>query len=79
VRAGFAFWRLADAQSALDASGMSATHTKIAVAANVPESFRMLLRAARPARAAGFDVHRASGPGLYLTRSRRRLPDPRCR
>ncbi len=44
-----------------------ATHTKIAVAANVPESFRMLLRAQLDAaRAAGFDVHCVAGPGAYL-------------
>lgn len=46
---------------------MNATHTKIAVAANVPESFRMLLRAQLDhARAAGFDVHCVAGPGAYL-------------
>jgi glycosyltransferase involved in cell wall biosynthesis len=46
---------------------VSATHTKIAVAANVPESFRMLLRAQLDsARAAGFDVHCVAGPGAYL-------------
>lgn len=43
------------------------TAVKIAVAANVPESFRMLLRAQLDhARAAGFDVHCVSGPGAYL-------------
>ena len=46
---------------------MSATHTKIAIAANVPESFRMLLRAQLDhARANGFEVHCISGPGSYL-------------
>jgi len=40
---------------------------KIAVAANVPESFRMLLRAQLDhARASGFEVHCVSGPGEYL-------------
>ncbi len=40
---------------------------KLAVAANVPESFRMLVRAQLDAaRAAGFDVHCVSGPGAYL-------------
>jgi glycosyltransferase involved in cell wall biosynthesis len=47
---------------------MSATHTRIAVAANVPESFRLLLRAQLDAaRAAGFEVHCVAGPGAYLT------------
>jgi glycosyltransferase involved in cell wall biosynthesis len=40
---------------------------KIAVAANVPESFRMLLRAQLDyARDRGFDVHCVSGPGEYV-------------
>ncbi|MEO6030150.1 MAG: glycosyltransferase family 4 protein [Candidatus Binatia bacterium] len=40
---------------------------KIAVAANVPDSFRMLLRAQLDhARANGFEVHCVSGPGEYL-------------
>lgn len=43
------------------------TRRKIAVAANVPESFRMLVRAQLDAaRAAGFEVHCVSGPGAYL-------------
>ena len=43
------------------------TRPKIAVAANVPESFRMLVRAQLDAaRAAGFAVHCVSGPGAYL-------------
>jgi glycosyltransferase involved in cell wall biosynthesis len=46
---------------------MSAARRKIAVAANVPESFRMLLRAQLDAaRAGGYDVHCVSGPGVYL-------------
>jgi len=46
---------------------MRATTTKIAVAANVPESFRLLLRAQLDhARACGFEVHCVSGPGDYL-------------
>jgi glycosyltransferase involved in cell wall biosynthesis len=46
---------------------MSGPMVKIAVAANVPESFRMLLRAQLDAaREAGFDVHCVSGPGAYL-------------
>ena len=46
---------------------MSAAAIKIAVAANVPESFRMLLRAQLDAaREAGFEVHCVSGPGAYL-------------
>ena len=41
--------------------------TKIAVAANVPESFRVLLRAQLDAaRDAGYEVHCVSGPGAYL-------------
>jgi glycosyltransferase involved in cell wall biosynthesis len=45
---------------------------KIAVAANVPESFRMLLRAQLDhARASGFDVHCVAGPGAYLRELRR--------
>ncbi len=44
-----------------------AAHTKIAVAANVPESFRLLLRAQLDhARASGFEVHCVAGPGAYL-------------
>jgi glycosyltransferase involved in cell wall biosynthesis len=40
---------------------------RIAVAANVPDSFRMLLRAQLDAaRAAGYEVHCVSGPGAYL-------------
>lgn len=40
---------------------------KIAVAANVPESFRALLRAQLDrSREHGFDVHCVSGPGAYL-------------
>ena len=42
-------------------------NTKIAVAANVPDSFRMLVRAQLDAaRAAGYEVHCVSGPGAYL-------------
>jgi glycosyltransferase involved in cell wall biosynthesis len=42
-------------------------HDRIAVAANVPDSFRMLLRAQLDAaRAAGWEVHCVSGPGAYL-------------
>jgi hypothetical protein len=41
--------------------------TMIAVAAMVPESFRILLRAQLDhLRASGFDVHCVSGPGPYL-------------
>jgi glycosyltransferase involved in cell wall biosynthesis len=48
------------------------TRPKIAVAANVPESFRMLVRAQLDAaRAAGFEVHCVSGPGAYLDVLRR--------
>jgi glycosyltransferase involved in cell wall biosynthesis len=43
------------------------SHRKIAVAANVPESFRILLRAQLDhLRETGFDVHCVSGPGPYL-------------
>jgi glycosyltransferase involved in cell wall biosynthesis len=46
---------------------MKTVPTKIAVAANVPESFRLLLRAQLDhARASGFEVHCVSGPGEYL-------------
>ncbi|MEB2283290.1 MAG: glycosyltransferase family 4 protein [Myxococcales bacterium] len=46
---------------------MNTAAAKIAVAANVPESFRLLLRAQLDhARGAGFDVHCVSGPGAYL-------------
>jgi len=46
---------------------MTSSPAKIAVAANVPESFRMLLRAQLDAaRAGGYEVHCVSGPGDYL-------------
>lgn len=46
---------------------VSGTLVKIAIAANVPESFRLLLRAQLDtARAAGFEVHCVAGPGAYL-------------
>ena len=48
-------------------SSAGRTAVKIAVAANVPDSFRMLLRAQLDsARANGFEVHCVSGPGDYL-------------
>ncbi|HEY2389517.1 MAG TPA: sugar transferase [Candidatus Binatia bacterium] len=45
----------------------AASPTKIAIAANVPESFRVLLRAQLDhLRAHGFEVHCIAGPGPYL-------------
>jgi glycosyltransferase involved in cell wall biosynthesis len=50
-----------------DAAGRMSAPVKIAVAANVPESFRLLLRAQLDrALESGFDVHCVSGPGSYL-------------
>ncbi len=44
-----------------------ASHRKIAIAANVPESFRVLLRAQLDhLRDHGFEVHCIAGPGPYL-------------
>jgi glycosyltransferase involved in cell wall biosynthesis len=45
----------------------AAAEAKIAIAANVPESFRILLRAQLDRlRESGFEVHCVSGPGAYL-------------